>query len=452
MPKLNFSILNYYPSIRKKSSVWFELIGSASAFSLESRIFHSISIGLIVLSAIYVPYNLYAGMYIGSASALLLGSFFAYQYYYSRFHSRQHSSTLFGIAGMIIFGLNYFTNSGINGSTDLIWPSYLLLVFAISPYQQHLKWLTIYLFGFAVLHIIEFYYPSLVQYPFTAGRGQFIDRITAFPMPVIATYIIIRFMRRSHDKARTAAEERAIAVETSKEQILLQKDQLEQSNIEKNKLMSIISHDLRTPLINVQNYLELLNEHDLTISERQQLEKALLKSTNNATEMLSNLLHWTKSQMEGPNVNLARINLCASLDRTLEMEKLHASKKDITLEYKISSEIDVVADIDMLQLVVRNLISNAIKFTPQGGSIVVEAQMLPENCKITVSDNGKGIPADKQGRIFSIKAEPSFGTNNERGVGLGLVLCKEYIERQGGTISFESTFGRGSSFFIFVPV
>ena len=451
MPKFNFSILNSH-SLKGKNASWFELIGSPSMFPLESRIFHSISIGLIALSAIYVPYNLYEGLYIGSISAFVIGSFFFYQYYYSRFHGKQHSNTLFGLTGIFIFGVNYFSNSGINGSTDLIWPAYLLLVFAISPYQQHIKWLIVYLLCFLVLHMIEYYYPSLVKYPFSVGRGQFIDRVTAFPIPVIAIYIIIKFIRQSYDKERKTAEEKTIAIEESKEQILLQKDQLEQSNIEKNKLMSIISHDLRTPLINIQNYLELLNENALDSTERSVLEKALLKSTNNAVEMLSNLLHWSKSQMEGPSVHLLEVNLITVLLGTLEMEKVHASKKDISLNYRISPQLNVFADVDMLQLIVRNLISNAVKFTPQGGQINVDAQLALNECKITVSDNGQGIPRDKQEKIFSIKSEPAFGTNNERGVGLGLVLCKEFIERQGGSIGFESNPGLGSSFFIFVPL
>ena len=451
MPKFNVSILRQH-SLKAKNAFWFELIGSPATFPLESRIFHSISIGLIALAGLYVPYNLYAGLYIASFSAFIIGLFFFYQYYYSRFHRKQHNNTLFALTGILVFGINYFSNSGINGSTDLIWPAYLLLVFAISPYEQHLKWLIVYLLCFLGLHTIEYYYPFLVKYPFSAGRGQFIDRVTAFPMPVVSIYIIIKFIRRNYDKEKKAAEEKTIAVEISKAHILSQKDQLEQSNIEKNKLMSIISHDLRTPLMNIQNYLELLNENELDNTERPVIEKALLKSTNNAMEMLSNLLHWSKSQMEGPYVHLLEINLHTVLLSTLEMEKMHALKKGISLNHHIPPELFVIADVDMLQLVVRNLITNAVKFTPHGGLISIYAQIVLDECKITVSDNGKGISQDKQEDIFSIKSEPSFGTNNEKGVGLGLVLCKEFIERQGGRIGFESDLGLGSSFFIFIPL
>ncbi|WP_158799280.1 sensor histidine kinase KdpD [Pedobacter sp. L105] len=445
------SILNH-PSIKRKSTLWFELIGSPSMFPLETRIFHSISIGLIILNGIYVPYNFYEGLYTGSLSALIFGLFFFYQYYYSRFHGKQYNNAVFGLMGILIFSVNYFTNSGIDGSTDLIWPVYLLLVFAISPYSQHAKWLMMYLLCFLILHIIEFEYPFLVKHPFIAGRGQFIDRVTAFPIPVVAIYIIIKFIRQSYDKEKKAAEEKTLAVEISKEQILVQKDLLEKSNAEKNKLMSIISHDLRMPLMNIQNYLLLLNENDVESADRPVLEKSLLKATDNAMEMLSNLLYWSKSQMEGPSVHLLEVNLLTVLLGTLEMEKTHASKKDIILSYNISPQLVIIADVDMLQLVVRNLISNAVKFTPYGGLITIDAQIIADECRITVNDNGNGMSQDQQQKIFSVKSEPSFGTNNERGVGLGLVLCKEFTERQGGRIDFKSDMGLGSSFFVFMPL
>jgi two-component system sensor histidine kinase/response regulator len=450
MPKSNF-VATTYGKLKKINDLWLKLIGSPLVFSLESRIFHSISIGLIIISVIYVPYDFFAGLYVSSLSCLVIAAFFFYQYYNSRFRGKAHSSTLFGLTGIFIFSINYFTNSGINGSTDLIWPAYLLLVFAISPYRQHIVWLIVYLLCFLTLHIVAYYYPLLVKHPFSAGKGELIDRVTAFPIPVLAIYIIIKFIRKSYDKERITVEEKALAIEVQNQLILVQKNQLEQSDVEKNKLMSIISHDLRTPLINIQNYLELLNGDELDSLQRSGLEKNLLTATNSTMDMLSDLLQWSKSQMQGPTVNLLELNLLSAIKSTFEMGIIQAEKKDIAFSYHIGPEITVVADIDMLQLVVRNLISNAIKFTPHGGIINIDAQLVQHECKITVSDNGKGIDEHKQEKIFSINTEPAYGTNNEKGVGLGLLLCKEFIERQGGRIGFESVFGHGSSFYIFIP-
>jgi len=395
--------------------------------------------------ALYVPYNLYAGLYIGSISAFTIGLFFSHQYYYSRFKSKPHSNVLFGLIGILILSINYFSNSGIHGSTDLIWPIYLLLVFAISPYQHHLKWLALYVIVFLALHIIEYNFPGWVKYPFTIGKGQFIDRITAFPMPIVGIYVIIKFIRQNYDKERKAAEEKTIAIEISRAE-------LEKSNTEKSKMMSIISHDLRTPLLNIQNYLVLLNEQGVNSEERVLLEKSLLNTTNNAIEMLSNLLHWSKSQMKGSSVNLVHTHLNETLLSTFEMEKTNALKKEIALNFDVPPELKVIVDVNMLQLVVRNLISNAIKFTPNKGLIAVNAEIIGNECKITITDSGKGISKEKQENIFSIKAEPEYGTNHEKGVGLGLVLCKEFIEHQNGRIGFESNLNLGSSFFIFIPL
>ncbi|WP_276088946.1 HAMP domain-containing sensor histidine kinase [Pedobacter sp. JY14-1] len=418
--------------------LWLDMTGSTSDFSLESRIFHSISAGVILIACVYVPYNLYAGLYVASLSTLIVALFFFWQYYNSRFLGKTHSSTAFGLFGLLMLGINYFYNAGINGSTDLIWPAYLLLIFAISPYHQHLRWLITYIIFFVLIHLLEYYLPALVKYPFQQGRGQFIDRVTAFPMPVLVIYLVARFIKRSYHLEREAAREKTVAVE--------------KSNAEKTRLMSIISHDLRTPLLNVQSYLELLRSNDLESSERPELEEALLSSTNGAVEMLSNLLHWSKSQMEGAQVRLQHVNLLQVLSGTVRMQALYASKKGITLTCSVPEQLTVVADIDMLQLVVRNLISNAVKFTPAGGAISILAQTESGHCKIVVSDNGTGVPEDQRAHLFSVRSAPTSGTNNERGVGLGLVLCKEYTERQGGTIGFLPNPEGGSSFFITLPL
>lgn len=442
MPKNSFAVSNY-TGIKKINNFWLELVGETSVFSLESRIFHSISICSIALACFYIPYDLFAGMYIASFSCLVFAGVFFYQYYQSRYRYQKHSNLVFGLTGLLIFSVNYFANSGINGSTDVIWPAYLLLLLATSPYKHYFAWLVVYMLTFLILHTVAYCYPGLVQYPFSGAKGMFIDRLTAFPIPVVTIYLTVKFIRQSYDKERSI-------VELRNEEITLQKSLLEQSNAEKNKLMSIISHDMRAPLVNIKSYLQLLNENAVDKTERPELERYLLAATNNTMQMLSNLLYWTKSQMERSSVNLQMLNLFSVLENTLDMEKALAEKKGIALNYNIDTTITVIADSDMLQLVVRNLVSNAIKFTPKGGFINIDAQILANNCKLSVSDNGKGIATAEQENIFRVTSEPGFGTNNERGVGLGLLLCKEFIERQGGSIGFESIFGQGSSFFIFI--
>ena len=429
---------------KKINSLWFQLVGNQSDFLLENRIFHSISIGVIVLAAVYIPYNFYAGLYVSSFSALFLGIIFCFQFYRSRYLGKGHNDVVFALTGLIIFG--------IYGSSDVVWPAYLILVFAVSPYRKHLNWLIIYFVFFVIIHLIENTYPQLVYNPFITTKAHLIDRITALPLALMTSFIAFNFIRRSYDKERKAVLEKNLIISQSNEQILLQNELLEKSNTEKSKLMSIISHDLRTPLINIQSYFQLLNEYDMDSAERNDIEKTLLKSTNSAMDMLSNLLHWSKSQMEGPSVQLLTVNLLEVLTTTIEMAKANATKKQIEFQYNISPDIALLADVDMLQLVVRNLLSNAVKFTPVGGKVVINAEQVLNECKITIIDNGIGIPENKQSSIFSIQTKPAYGTNKEIGVGLGLALCKDYANLQNGRIGFETDATIGTQFFIHLPL
>lgn len=409
---------------------WLSFIGSPVEFTLEARIFHSISLGIALLACAYIPYNLYAGLYIAAISCVFFSSIFFYEYYRSRFLRKPHRSLLFGIAGLVLLSINYFANSGIEGSTDLIWPVYLSLLLAICPYRHIVSWVIIYLVVFGLVHVAENQYPELVQYPFRAGNGQFTDRITAFPLPVISLAIIIGLLRKNYDKERSFATQR---------------------DREKNRLLSILSHDLRAPFIQIQQYFELLNSYQLSKPERDHFEHSLKLANDQTLHLVTNLLYWSRSQMDGFSMHLTTLSLSSTLKDTLEMANGPCKEKGIALTTNIRPEVQVTADADMLQLVVRNLLQNAIKFTTSGGMINVETQTTDTDCIISVKDSGTGISPDQIGNIFS-GITPAYGTANERGVGLGLQLCKEFMERQGGSISVESEPQKGSLFAISVPL
>lgn len=410
---------------------WRTLIGNPSDFTLETRIFHSISLGLVLLTAVYVPYNLFAGLYVASLSCAVFGGAFAFEYYRSRFRLLPYRSFLFGLMGLVILSVNYFTNSGIQGSTDLVWPTYLLLLLTICPLRRQPAWVITYLIVFGLVHVAEYRYPQLVHYPFRVGHGQFIDRITAFPIPVLGMAIVIGFFRRNYDKERATVAQR---------------------DIEKSRLLSILSHDIRAPFIQVMQYVELLGDQSLSANERIFLEQSLKKANNQTLNLVTNLLYWSRSQLEGAIIHITPLPLLTTLNNTLEIAATLAAEKDIRLELHIDSSVRVKGDADMLQLVVRNLLQNAVKFTGPGGIIRIESAIADNSCRITVSDTGKGIAPQQLETLFSGLTTPSNGTANEKGVGLGLQLCHEFIERQGGSISVKSEPGRGSVFSIELPL
>ncbi len=409
---------------------WGILIGSASDFTLQTRIFHSISLGITLLAIAYLPYDLFAGLYIAALSCIILGGIFFYEYYRSRFLGREHRSLLFGIIGLLILSVNYFANSGIEGSTDLIWPVYLLLLLTICPYRHMISWVIIYLVVFGLVHLAEHYYPELVQYPFRVGKGRFIDRITAFPIPVISMAIIIGLFRKNYDRERTAVAQR---------------------DAEKGRLLSILAHDLRAPFVQVQQYLEMLDSNLLSQDDRVHIEQALKKKNDQTLLLVTNLLYWSKSQLEGFSVKLAAQSLAVTLKNTIEIANGLARDKSIMLSINIDPKLQVLADADMLQLVVRNLLQNAIKFTASEGKISLNVEIINQNCHLSVIDNGIGIDATLIENLFS-GTLPTLGTANEKGVGLGLQLCKEFMAHQNGNIWAESVSNKGSKFTIMLPL
>ena len=440
------------PFRNRVSLLWAELSGDVPAFPLESRIFHALCMVVVIALLLTIPFNLFVGLPVAAGLDLLAALVFGCFFYRSRYKGKMRGSIFItGIICNVMFLVNYFYNSGSLGPNDVVLSLSLFLIIFISPPKQHKYWFILNILLLLFMHGVEYYYPRLVPYTYHDPLARIIDITVAYLFTVITMYYTIKYIRRNYDHERLQVEEKRRDVERQHQHILLQNEQLEHLNSEKNKLMSIIAHDLRGPLSNIQNYLELIGEYGLDKEEREVVEGDLLTVTQNTLNMLSKLLIWSKSQMDGVTVKLTGLNLSEALKNTLELERIMALKKEIGLTYGLTPDISVVADSDMLQLVVRNLVSNAIKFTPRGGKVEVKTQMANHECCISITDNGRGIPLEQQADIFSLKAGSTYGTANEKGVGLGLILCKDFTEQQGGRISFESTPGKGSTFYVFMP-
>jgi signal transduction histidine kinase len=268
---------------------------------------------------------------------------------------------------------------------------------------------------------------------------------------VLVLYYTVAYLRQNYDFEKNSAANKALAIERQNIQITHVNQELARINTERNKLLSIIAHDLRSPLNNIQNYLELVTDYELDNTDRRTVESDLLNVTRSTMEMLGKLLVWSKTQMDGVNVKLGYTNLCEALYNTIELEKSIAAKKSITFNVDLDWEARIVADSDMLQLVIRNLLNNAIKFTPSGGTISFKAKQIGSECWLIVRDNGIGIPANMHAGLFSFQATSTAGTDNEKGVGLGLVLCKEFTELQGGRIWLECPEEGGTVFYVSMP-
>ena len=220
------------------------------------------------------------------------------------------------------------------------------------------------------------------------------------------------------------------------------------------KFVSIIAHDLRSPFHSIMAALELvkLKLEVYNIVDIENYIDMASESTIRTLNLLDNLLAWTISQNEEKNFKPVRIHLYSLLKSELENIKFSATQKQITLNQSVPLNLNVTADSEMFKTILRNLITNAIKYTNAGGEVNISASESGQFVEIVVRDTGIGMSQETQRKLFKIDSFSSkAGTNNERGTGLGLILCKEFVKMHGGIIHVESEPGKGSIFRFTLP-
>ncbi len=239
------------------------------------------------------------------------------------------------------------------------------------------------------------------------------------------------------------------------EKLVQSENNLKDLNATKDKFFSIIAHDLKNPFQSLLGFSETLFNQldDLEKDDIVEYSRLIYESSQNLFNLLGNLLQWAKSQLGNINVSPKDINLYDSLDDILSLSKILATKKEITITNQVPKETVIFADKHIVSTLLRNLISNAIKFTNIGGEIIISLEKTNKEFIISVKDNGKGISEENISKLFKIDQEFSTkGTENETGTGLGLILCKELITQSNGEIFVESVLGKGSNFKFTLPV
>jgi two-component system sensor histidine kinase/response regulator len=236
------------------------------------------------------------------------------------------------------------------------------------------------------------------------------------------------------------------------EQIILEKNtELSDLNQQKDKLFSIIAHDLRSPLSSLNQILSMLSEGNLTKKEFEMLIEKISKNSGYTSELLDNLLHWAGSQIKGFKVNRVEFNIEKVIEEKIALALPLYNVKNITVVNAVNHNTMVFADINMINIVLRNLLSNAIKFSRSNTTITVNAYKENEFVYVEVIDEGIGISKEEQKLLFNNISYTKPGTANEKGTGIGLPLCKEFVEKNGGAISVESQLGKGSTFTFTLP-
>jgi signal transduction histidine kinase len=243
-------------------------------------------------------------------------------------------------------------------------------------------------------------------------------------------------------------------LQAANEKINQQNVQLQQLNATKDKFFSIIGHDVKGPLNSLTSFASLLINHfeQLSKEEIQTLAKDLDKSLKNLFALLENLLEWARSQTGTIDFKTEPFDLSGLLRENQELLKAQATNKNIVLINKIESVCPVQAHRHSINTVIRNLVSNAIKFTPEGGTITLDIKREPSQVVVSVADTGVGMSKEVLEKLFRIDSKHStLGTAKEKGTGLGLILCKDFVEKNGGSLSVQSEAGKGSVFSFTLP-
>jgi signal transduction histidine kinase len=241
----------------------------------------------------------------------------------------------------------------------------------------------------------------------------------------------------------------------AEQEVKLKNEELSELNAQKDRFFSIIAHDLKSPFNSIMGFSEILvgqiNENDYDGIKR--YAEIILESSQRAMDLLMNLMDWTRAQTGRMEFNPEYFEIIDLIDENILLFDGIAAQKGITINRILPPKIPVFADKEMLNTVCRNLISNAIKFTKPEGEIFISAIEKQTEIMVSVSDNGVGISKTNIGKLFRIDQNyTTSGTNREQGTGLGLLLCKEFVEKHGGQIRVDSLEGIGSTFSFTLPL
>ena len=258
---------------------------------------------------------------------------------------------------------------------------------------------------------------------------------------------------RNHELAEKnrEIENQKIEIASQLKQLEQQKQELEELDAVKNKLFSVIAHDLKTPMYALRNLFSNIQQQNLPGEEIKIMLPDVVTDLNYTTGLMENLLHWAKSQMQSNSTRPQPIDVTALIHEVMQLLRLQAEAKRVYLQQKTDQPVFIYADRDMVHLVLRNLISNAIKFTPENGSVILGAQSGDSFVEVYVQDTGTGMTEEILKKINTSHYFTTKGTANESGTGLGLMLCKEFLTRNGGRMFVESEEGKGSTFSFTLP-
>lgn len=269
---------------------------------------------------------------------------------------------------------------------------------------------------------------------------------------LVALVVIMFMQKKAKNKIYAELKVQTEQISALKDNVQVQNDHLNDVNNTKNKLFKIIAHDLKNPLSSIEAFTDLMLQEEVDCSEEDKVLflNLIKESATKASEILNDVLIWALDQ-EKPVEN-KKLSIRNLINEELKLLEIQALQKEISIHNQIDTHLDVVTDKNKVATVIRNLISNAIKFSNASGSIIISAAVENKFIKITVADYGIGMTTGEMNNLFIVDYKKSkLGTSNEEGTGLGLVLCKDFVQKLGGKMTVTSEPNKGSAFSFTLP-
>ena len=355
------------------------------------------------------------------------------------------------LAQMAYFILYPFTTSivyisGINLGVDLSFILYgILSVFFVQELSQMLFALAWSMVSYFVLAVICTNYPWQL-----ATENSFFYFFNQLLAIVFIFYGLFLIKKENTGYQRSILEQKE-AIADNERLLKTKTEELTELNAVKNKLFSIIAHDLKAPIYALRNLFRSMQEYDLPAEEIKEMVPEVVNELTYTTSLIENLLQWARSQMQADAVKPQVIDISGLMEEVAKLLRLQAEAKAIRVKLQSDASLCAFADKDMINLVLRNLLSNAIKYTPEKGQIVLGLRRGTAGVEVFIKDSGEGISAEALEKINQNNYYTTKGTGGESGTGLGLMLCKEFLARNGGRLFIESVPGKGSIFSFSLP-
>jgi signal transduction histidine kinase len=438
------------------------VFGKDTTFDVQKKVFLLITHISIIIGIIGVIVDIVLGLGFLLTSvtmlALLVLIFFHIQVRNAILRPK-HSLGFF-ITSVALFSVLWFYNGGYDGNNGVLIFVYFIVFITILPAKYRIYGLVIYSLMVFTLITVQFLRPDLIT-AYEFDHQRFIDLALGYFLYLILAYSIQNTILKNYEDDR-----KKIKIQNDQLNVLIEKqndtnNKLEQSlnhvkelNSSKDRFITVLSHDLRSPFQGLLGITKILDSDYDSFSDAE--KRLYISQVNSSVEklysFLEELLLWGRIQKNAVKLTYESTIVRELIIQTVSLISETAAKKKVSVEIVCDEYLKAVLDREMISIVLRNLISNAIKFSTVGGKILVNARLDGDHINISITDNGIGISEEFIPKLFRLDENVStIGTDGEQGSGMGLILCSDILKKHNGEISVQSKEGKGSTFTIRVP-